>query len=105
MTIELDKSIYSIEAIRNTVYWFSSHEIIISDNDSKYLVISESFDSNTKKEFMVSLNDFSLREQINKESKDIKDLVIAKAFYPDLVKFKNVGDYDDPVNIVNDDTN
>ena len=45
------------------------------------------------------LNDFSLRDIIHEETKEIKNLVTAKAFYPDLIKFKPIGDFEDPVEI------
>ena len=101
MDILLDNSIYSIDAIRNAVYWFSKdYEILVRKNDDSYIVSSDNFDENSRKEFIKSLNDFALRDQISKETKDIKNLVISKAFYPDLVKFKDIGEFDDPINIL-----
>ncbi|SRX73363.1 His-Xaa-Ser system protein HxsD [Aequorivita antarctica] len=101
MVIRLKKSIYNIEAIRNTIYWFSKNfEILVSDDEDYFEVISENFNEIDRKEFIKSLNDFSLREQINMETKDIKNLVVSKAFYPDLLKFKDIGEFDDPINIL-----
>ena len=48
---------------------------------------------------MKTLNDYSLRDLIQNETKEIKNLVTAKAFYPDLVNFKPIGEFDDPLNI------
>ena len=101
MVVTLQKSIYSIEAIRNTVYWFSKNfEILISEQSGVFEVTCAEFSEKNKKEFIQSLNDFSLREQINIETKDVKNLVVSKAFYPDLVKFKDIGEFDDPINIL-----
>ena len=101
MVVVLQKSIYSIEAIRNTVYWFSKNfEIIITEKLDIYELNCPEFTNKNKKDFIKSLNDFSLREQINKETKDIKSLVVSKAFYPDLIKFKDIGEFDDPINIL-----
>ena len=52
-----------------------------------------------KKRFLMLVNDYSLRDLIHQETKEVKDLVTAKAFYPDLVKFKPIGEFDDPVDI------
>jgi His-Xaa-Ser system protein HxsD len=106
MEIELHKSIYPIEAIRNTIYWLSEDlSILISEKKDFFIVTSDDFDEVNKKKFLKSLNDFSLREQINLETKDIKNLVISKAFYPDLINFKDIGEFDDPINIFNKDGN
>jgi His-Xaa-Ser system protein HxsD len=106
MDIKLDKKIYPIEAIRNTVYWFSDlFSILISEKENFYVVSSLDFDELSKRKFMKSLNDFSLREQINIETKDIKNLVISKAFYPDLINFKDIGEFEDPINIFKNNGN
>jgi His-Xaa-Ser system protein HxsD len=106
MEIELNKNIYPIEAIRNTIYWLSEDfSIILSEEKDFFIVTSDDFDDVNKKKFLKSLNDFSLREQINLETKDIKNLVISKAFYPDLINFKDIGEFDDPINIINKDGN
>ena len=99
MVVTLQKSIYSIEAIRNTVYWFSKNfEILISEQSDVFELSCAGFSEKNKKEFIQSLNDFSLREQINIETKDVKNLVVSKAFYPDLVKFKGFCEIEEPNN-------
>jgi His-Xaa-Ser system protein HxsD len=102
MNIHLQKSIYKLEAIRNAIYWVSNKfEIILTEDDKDFIVTSDNLNDTDRKEFIKSLNDFSLREQINIETKDIKNLVVSKAFYPDLVKFKDIGEFEDPINILN----
>lgn len=106
MEIKLQKSVYPIEAIRNTIYWFSEElAIILSEEDDFFVVNSSDFHDLNIKKFLKSLNDFSLREQINLETKDIKNLVISKAFYPELINFKDIGEFDDPINILNKNGN
>tara|TARA_B100000795_G_C22614849_1_gene366534 strand:+ start:429 stop:749 length:321 start_codon:yes stop_codon:yes gene_type:complete len=101
MVVLLQKSIYKLEAIRNTIYWFSKNfEILLSENGDFFEVTADEFNESDRKEFIKSLNDFSLREQINIETKDVKNLVVSKAFYPELVKFKDIGEFDDPINIL-----
>jgi His-Xaa-Ser system protein HxsD len=101
MNIELDKKTYPIEAIRNTIYWFSDmFSILLSEKEDFFIVSSVDFDEQSKIKFIKSLNDFSLREQINIETKDIKNLVISKAFYPELINFKDIGEFEDPINIL-----
>ncbi|NRT13133.1 His-Xaa-Ser system protein HxsD [Flavobacterium sp. 14A] len=102
MEIKLQKSIYPIEAVRNTIYWMSEDlAIVLSEEENFYIVSSTDFDDLNVKKFLKSLNDFALREQINVETRDIKNLVISKAFYPDLINFKDIGEFDDPINILN----
>ena len=106
MDIKLQKNIYPIEAIRNTIYWLSVElAILLSEENDFYIVSSDDFNEVNLKKFLKSLNDFSLREQINLETKDIKNLVISKAFYPDLINFKDIGEFDDPINIINKNGN
>ena len=101
MEIKLRKTLYPIEAIRNTIYWFSKDlMILLDDKDDFYYINSDDFTTSIKRKFLKSLNDHVLREQINSESKDIKNLIISKAFYPDLVQFKNIGEFDDPINML-----
>lgn len=100
MEIKLQKSVYPIEAIRNTIYWFSEDlSLILTEEENFFVVTSIDFDDLSVKKFLKSLNDFSLREQISLETRDIKNLVISKAFYPDLINFKDIGEFDDPINI------
>jgi len=101
MVVLLQKSVYKLEAIRNTIYWFSKNfEILLSEDGDFFEVTSDEFNDSDRKEFIKSLNDFSLREQINIETKDVKNLVVSKAFYPELIKFKDIGEFDDPINIL-----
>ena len=101
MELKFKKNLYPIQPIRNAIYWLSSkYELILDDSEDSFIVVCSNSDTNFKQEFTKSLNDFVMRHQIEVESKEIKTLVTAKAFYPDLVNFHDVGKFDDPVNIV-----
>lgn len=100
MHLKFKKDIYPIQAIRNAIYWLSSkYEIILDESEDSFIVDCSNEDENFKQEFTKSLNDFVLRHQIEEESKEIRTLVTAKAFYPDLVNFNDIGEFDDPIDI------
>ncbi len=82
------------------MYWLSSQYIIIIDSNKEYyIILCENSDENFKTKFLRSLNDYSLRDLISEKTKDIKNLVITKAFYPDLLEFKPIGNFDDPIDM------
>ena len=100
MNIEIPKSGYSLKSVRDTIYWFSSDFCITLNNlNDNYHVNVETDDDSFRKIFINKLNDFSLRDMIKNETKEIRNLVKAKAFYPELINFKPLGEFDDPVNI------
>ena len=100
MKLKIPKSTYSLKSIRDTIYWFSiNHTIVLDQTDDEFLISIDNGDENFSRNFMKSLNDYSLRDLIHNETKEIKNLVIAKAFYPDLVNFKPIGEFDDPLQI------
>ena len=100
MKFEIPKSSYSLKSIRDTIYWFSNdYTIILDQNDHNFIISIDKVDENFSRNFMKTLNDYSLRDLIQNETKEIKNLVTAKAFYPDLVNFKPIGEFDDPLNI------
>lgn len=96
--IELPKKTYSVKSIRDTIYWMSKdYAMILDENTSHYLINCGEFTADFKKDFLMKVNDFQLRNEIEVQTKEIKSLIAAKAFYPEIVKFKDVGDFDDPV--------
>ena len=100
MKLEIPKRSYSLKSIRDTIYWFSNdYTIILDQNDHNVIISRDKVDENFSRNFMKTLNDYSLRDLIQNETKEIKNLVTAKAFYPDLVNFKPIGEFDDPLNI------
>ena len=93
ISIYLNKSIYSLDAIFKCIYWYGNNWNVIVDEDSanpKYLILIKSkkaefqFDDNKSEilvgKFLNDINDFQLRDIITKETKNIRDLLVAKAF-------------------------
>ena len=86
--------------MKDTIYWLSAeYGILLDQNKTHYLINCDEDSREFKKRFLMLVNDYSLRDLIHQETKEVKDLVTAKAFYPDLVKFKPIGEFDDPVDI------
>ena len=100
MSIDVPKTSYSLKSVKDTIYWLSSeYTILLDSNDTHFIINCENYSEEFKKKFLIHLNDFSLRDIIHEETKEIKNLVTAKAFYPDLIKFKPIGEFEDPVEI------
>lgn len=98
--LKLSREVYSLKSIKDTIYWLSSrYTMILDQNDTHYLVNVETDKAEFSKLFSKTLNDYSLRDMIAQQTKDIKNLVVSKAFYPELVKFNTIGEFDDPVNM------
>ena len=88
MILQIERKIYSDSCISKVVYWFSDRYSIERhiNGDIEALTIDGVKDKRTfKKMFFEKLNDFKLREVIDKETKDIRTILYAKAF----------GDFDD----------
>lgn len=101
-SFELSKEIYSLKSLKDTIYWFSkSYDIVLSQNEMNYVINCYNTDGEFFSKFLRAANDFSLRDIIDSQTKDIKSLVIAKAFYPEMIDFQTIGDFDDPVNMDN----
>lgn len=91
---------YSRKCIKDTIYWLSSdYQIILNKREDNFTVECLNSDNEFKSLFLQKLNDFSLRETITSQTQEIKSLVVAKAFYPEMVNFKNIGEFEDPVSI------
>lgn len=88
MTLQIDRNIYSDNCISKVVYWLSGKYTIDRrlEGDNEILAIDGVKDEESfKKSFFENLNDYKLREVIDKETKDIRTVLYAKAF----------GDFDD----------
>lgn len=99
MELEISAGFYAKKAVEDTVYWLSErYTIAVRIGDDGYYVIKcSNSDSEFESIFMKHLNDFNLRASIVESSSKIKDLVIAKAFYPEIINIDPIGDFDDPV--------
>ena len=87
--ISVEKSIISKDAVIKCTYWYSDNfTITINDIEDKYFRIllkpnNSNAISNIEKYFLKiqkDLIDFNLRDIVSKETKDIRELLIAKAF-------------------------
>ena len=101
--IVLDSSLYSKDSIFKCIYWYSKSFIIeVKLVDNYYNIEFTPKDSSVisvDKEFMDKLNqdfiDYNLRDIVSKETKNVRELIIAKAF--------SNGEYDeDPPGELND---
>ena len=83
MTLDIDRNIFSDSCISTVVYWFSNQYTIQRSlqESIETLTIDHVLDEKQfRLEFFQKLNDYKLREQIDKETKDIKTILYAKAF-------------------------
>lgn len=84
MIIKVDRTIYSDSCISKCIYWLSAKYAIqrISAGDFEEISIANIEDENAfEKDFWITLNDFKLRSIIQEETKDIKTILYAKAFF------------------------
>lgn len=87
MIFRIDRRLYSDSCISKVVYWLSGQYAIDRhiDGEEEIITIEGGNDKKLKEEFFEKLNDYKLREVIEKETKDIRTVLYAKAF----------GDFDD----------
>lgn len=88
--INVDSRIFSREAVLKCLYWYSDKfEVKIFLNQNDYTIIFKpiSVESNIdlnledyRLKLLRDLIDFNLRDIVTKETKNIRDLLIAKAF-------------------------
>ena len=84
--ILVDKAIYSSEVVHKCFYWYGgSYEIdIIEQNDSFVIKLKgcnlDEKISEISKKVKSDLVDFKTRDIISKETRNVRDLLIAKAF-------------------------
>jgi His-Xaa-Ser system protein HxsD len=106
---ELSEKYYSRDAIKEALYWLSNkYPLFISPSEKPDTIIlcSESkLENETIGHIIQIINDYQLRECIKVETKNIKDIIIAKAFYPDnIIVPEPYGDLRDPVEMDQDET-
>lgn len=87
-SLNIDISIYSIEIIHKCFYWYTGDfEVDISTHDSNQCQVTLVSKAETAPDFFIlidrikqNLIDFKLREIVHKETKTVRELIIAKAF-------------------------
>lgn len=106
-TKEIDLKIYDLKVIKKCLYWY------LKDYDIEYKLKTDSILEIQMKPLnsltidFVELNhkinqdlhDFSLRQIVIEETKNIRDLIVAKAFSNDTIKELPVGFFSDPMGI------
>lgn len=87
VNVELDRTLFSPEAVMKTCYWFSKDFAFeISPAEGASLSVSltakqASFASEcVRADFISMATDFTLRERIEVRTSSIRDLLLAKAF-------------------------
>lgn len=83
MTLKIDRNIFSDSCISTVIYWFSNQYTIqrtLQESIETLTIDNVSDEKQFRLEFFQKLNDYKLREQIDKETKDIKTILYAKAF-------------------------
>ena len=83
MTLNIDRNIFSDSCISTVIYWFSNQYAIqrtLQESIETLTIDNVSDEKQFRLEFFQKLNDYKLREQIDKETKDIKTILYAKAF-------------------------
>jgi len=105
ITVLLDSSLYSKDAIFKCLYWFGDKfHTEISVVDSKYKITLKPLEDNSTTDLDLylaklerDLIDFNLRDIVTKETKNIRDLLIAKAFSSGEFDEQVPGEVSDPV--------
>jgi len=88
--LEVQLCIYNLDVLHKCFYWYGdtfSVDIEKTDKDtaivklyfSDFQIIKNQFDS-LKKKIRSDLMDFKTRDIVTKETKNVRDLIIAKAF-------------------------
>lgn len=83
MTLDIDRNVFSDSCISTVVYWFSNQYLIqrsIQESIETLTIDEVPNEKQFRFEFFQKLNDYKLRELIDKETKDIKTILYAKAF-------------------------
>lgn len=85
--IQLDASVYSLEAIEKAAYRFIDRFAAVISIEGNYVVLNLSFDSNYASmsenilaDFKKELLDQNLRLKIKKETEAIRNLILSYAF-------------------------
>lgn len=89
MRIIVDKKVYSDYCISSTIYWlcgkYTCKRSQISDFEEQIEITPKNLDiviseDKVEEKFWASMNDHKLREQVKKDTKDIRTILYIKAF-------------------------
>ncbi|MDM1530894.1 His-Xaa-Ser system protein HxsD [Myroides odoratimimus] len=105
--IKLNKEIFSKDAIMKCLYWYTNIFLIdITSNESDFFLKLDLIDKSKESlldDYKVKLNqdiiDFNLRDIITKETHNVRDLLIAKAFSHGEYDEEPPGQYEDSIGV------
>ena len=87
MKIKIDRRLYSDECISKAVYWFTDRYTIsrsLKTNDIELIrfspIANNIEEPDLEHTFLTRLNDFKLRQIVEKETHEIRTILYAKAF-------------------------
>ena len=104
--ISLDSNVYSLEAVKKCSYWYTdNYSVDIKQDDDQVILLLEPLNEDTEedkdqiiKKLKNDLLDFQVRDIVTKETKNVRDLLIAKAFATtDKYETNPPGEVSDPV--------
>ncbi len=102
--IRIDSNLYSSEVVHKCFYWYASKclveiEIVDESFNVKLSEPKQEWDFNeVVSKIKIDLIDFKTREVISNETKNIREMLIAKAFaYNDEFDEQPMGNINDPV--------
>lgn len=101
--LTIDKKLYSSEVIHKCFYWYGGKYSIDIKDEKDFFIINLSVNNNSNIEKIISkiktdLIDFQTREIISIETKNIREILLAKAF-ANSDEFDEIppGDLNDPI--------
>ncbi len=106
ITVIADSSIFSKEAVLKCLYWYGDkyHTDVALTSDGSYSIKIRAATKVSDEEFSLlrqklerDLVDFQLRDTISKETHNIRELLVAKAFSNGEFDQEPPGDVSDPV--------
>ena len=108
ITVFVDSSLFSKDAIFKCIYWYGDkfHTDVSLVDQNKYkltlkLQVEDSLSDQELRLYLLKLQrdliDFNLRDIVTKETKNVRDLLIAKAFSNGEFDEKPPGEISDPV--------
>lgn len=105
--IHLDANIYNIEVVHKCFYWYGEHFDVEIDQEGDIIsvmlsrkegVVSDSFFDQLKSRIKRDMLDFKTRDIVTRETQNVRDLLIAKAFsHLDELDENPPGEVSDPV--------
>ena len=107
IVVSADASLFPTEVVLKTLYWFGDkfHTAVFTEKNLHRITLRPATPGSIKEEdlgqylqkFQRDLIDFSLRDSVNRETRNIRDLLVAKAFSNGAFDEAPSGSVSDPV--------